>query len=97
MPTYISLARYTQQGLGNIKESPARIDAARKAFKRIGVTLKTFYSVSGAYDVILVCEADNGAAMAKAALLLGSHGNVRSETLHALTEVEFRKVVAGLP
>ena len=40
MPTYISLLRYTQQGVQNIKESPARLDAAKKAFKAMGGELK---------------------------------------------------------
>jgi uncharacterized protein with GYD domain len=35
--------------------------------------------------------------MAKAALAIGSLGNVRSETLRAFTEDEFRKIVASLP
>ena len=30
MPTYISLCRWTQQGVQNIKESPNRLDAAEK-------------------------------------------------------------------
>jgi uncharacterized protein with GYD domain len=30
MATYITLLRWTSKGLENIKESPARLDAARK-------------------------------------------------------------------
>ena len=41
MPTYISLCRYTQQGVQTIKESPARLDAARKAFAADGISLGT--------------------------------------------------------
>src|SRR5438132_663519 len=35
MATYISLIQYTQQGLAAIKESPKRLDAARKAFEQV--------------------------------------------------------------
>ena len=42
MPTYISLLRFTQQGVQKIKESPARLDAAKKAFKALGGELKQF-------------------------------------------------------
>src|SRR6516162_5333762 len=31
MPHYVTLLRYTQQGAAKIKESPARLDAAKKA------------------------------------------------------------------
>jgi uncharacterized protein with GYD domain len=43
MPTYISLLRYTEQGIKNIKESPARLDAARDLFRTMGAELKSFY------------------------------------------------------
>lgn len=36
MPHYVTLIRYTQQGVANIKESPARLDAAKKAAKAAG-------------------------------------------------------------
>ena len=38
MPTYITLLKYTQQGIGNIKRSPARLDAAKRVFKQAGRT-----------------------------------------------------------
>jgi len=40
MPTYISLLRYTEEGAKNIKESPARLDAAKKLFQSMGAELK---------------------------------------------------------
>ncbi len=36
MPTYISLMNYTEQGLRNVKKSPSRLDAARKAAEDLG-------------------------------------------------------------
>ena len=30
MPHYVMLLRYTQQGIAKVKESPARLDTARK-------------------------------------------------------------------
>ena len=51
MATYILLVRYTQKGIENIKESPARHDAAVKAFKAMGAELKEMYLVMGQYDL----------------------------------------------
>lgn len=97
MPTYISLLRYTQQGIEKIQESPARLEAARKVFEKVGGKIKEFYLVSGRYDAVLISEAPDDTAVAKATLSLGSRGNVRSETLRAFTEEEFRKIIGALP
>ena len=36
MPMYIALLKWTGQGVANIKDSPARLDAGRKEFKKAG-------------------------------------------------------------
>jgi uncharacterized protein with GYD domain len=97
MPTYISLLRFTQQGIEKIKESPARLDAAKQAFKSLGAELKEFYLVTGAYDIVLISEAPNDEVMAKLALSIGAKGSVRTETLRAFKEDEYRKIISALP
>lgn len=97
MATYISLLRYTQQGIEKIKDSPARLDAARKAFEQLGANIKDFYLVTGQYDAVVIAEAPDATTIAKVSLALGSRGNVRTETLRAFTEDEFRKIVGALP
>ncbi|MFQ5595725.1 MAG: GYD domain-containing protein [Anaerolineae bacterium] len=57
MATYITPLRYTQQGIGNIKDSPARLDAAKQAFQAMDAELKEFYLVTGQYDAVVVSEA----------------------------------------
>ena len=97
MATYITLFRYTQQGIGNIKESPARLDAAKQAARALGAEVKAFYLVMGQYDGVIIVEAPNDEAVTKLLLATGSLGNVRTETLRAYTEDEFRKLIAALP
>ena len=97
MPTFISLVSFTQQGIQNIKESPARLDAAKKAFKAAGGELKHFYLTMGRYDIVLVSEHPDDEAAAKVALAIGSLGNVRTETCRAFTEEEYRKLIKSLP
>lgn len=96
MSTYISLLRYTQKGIESIKESPGRLDAARKAFEKTGAKLKDFYLVSGRYDAVVISEASDDVTAAKASLSMATQGNVRTETLRAFTEEEFRKIVSAL-
>jgi uncharacterized protein with GYD domain len=97
MPTYITLAKWTQQGIQNIKESPERLDAFKKFVEATGGQVKDFYMVMGKYDMVLVIEAPEDAAVAKNALATSSKGSVVTETFRAFTEEEYRKIVSELP
>ena len=97
MPHFVTLVRYTQQGIANIKESPARLDAAKKAAKAAGGKIHSWYLTMGRYDAVLISEFPDDEAGAKFLLAIGALGNVTSETLKAFTEAEYRKIVAGLP
>jgi uncharacterized protein with GYD domain len=96
MATYIVLIRYTEQGIKNMKESPSRLDAVRKAFKEKGAEAKDFYLVTGQYDAVCICEAPSDEVLANLLLSIGSKGNARTETLRAFNEAEYRKIIAGL-
>ena len=97
MPTYISLIRFTQKGMETIKEGPKRLDAAKQRFRAAGGELKAFYLVTGQYDAVAISEMPNDEAVARLALANGSMGNVRTETLRAFTEDEYRKIIAARP
>jgi uncharacterized protein with GYD domain len=97
MPTYIAMFNWTQQGLQNIKQSPSRLDAARKGFESAGVKLKEFYMVTGQYDMVAVVDAPDDTAVAKAILAASSQGSITSQTCRAFTEEEYRKIISGLP
>ena len=96
MPTYICLARWTSKGLEDIKDSPSRLDAARKLFQSSGLTLKDFFMVTGQYDMVLVTEAPDDASIAKAVLSIASNGAIQTETMRAFTESEYRSILSGL-
>jgi uncharacterized protein with GYD domain len=97
MPTYISLIRFTQKGMETIKDGPKRLDAAKERFRAAGGELKAFYLVTGQYDAVAISELPNDEAVARLALANGSMGNIRTETLRAFTEGEYRKIIAALP
>jgi uncharacterized protein with GYD domain len=96
MPTYISMLTWTEQGAAGLKDSPKRLDAARKAFKKLGAEIKDVYLTMGRYDLVCVIEAPDDGTAARALLSLGSQGNVQSETLKAFTEAEYRKIVKSV-
>jgi uncharacterized protein with GYD domain len=97
MATYIILVSWTQDGIKNVKESPNRLDAAKKAFQSFGGEMKEFYLTMGRYDMVVVAEAPDDETTAKIALAIGSGGAVRTETLRAFPEDEYREIVAALP
>lgn len=97
MATYITLMSWTQQGITDVKHSPERLAAAREGFKALGVELKQFFMTMGRYDLVVVAEGPDDATVAKALLMVASGGGVRSETMRAFTEDEYRNILGSLP
>ena len=97
MPTYITLLRYSQTGAENVKQGPARLDAAKQAFQAMGAEIKGYYLVMGQYDAVVIGEAPNDETVAKLALSSAAGGAVRTETLRAFPEDEYRQIIAALP
>ena len=99
MGTYIVLFGFTQQGIMNIKESPGRVEAAKKSCQAMGAKVKDFYAVMGMgqYDTLFILEAPDDETIAKAALAIGSLGNVHTDAHRAFAEDEYRRIIAALP
>ncbi len=96
MVTYVMLLNWTDQGIRNVKDSPKRLDAVKKLAKEMGGEVKSFYMTLGVYDVVLIVEMPNNDKLASFALKLGSLGNMRSTTLKAFPEDDYRRIMAGL-
>jgi uncharacterized protein with GYD domain len=96
MPHFVALLRYTQQGIAKIKESPARLDAAKKAAEKAGGKIHSWHLTMGQYDAVIISEFPNDEACAKFTLSVSALGNVTTETLKAFTESEYRKIIGGL-
>ena len=56
-----------------------------------------FYSTMGEHDMVLLTELPNDEVASRLLLSLGALGNVRSTTMKAFTEEEYRKIVASVP
>jgi len=96
MPTYIALMRWTEQGIAKVKDSPKRLDAGRKAFKKLGVEIKDTYLTMGRYDLVCILEGQDDDSVARALLTLGSQGNIQTETLRAWNEDDYRKITKSV-
>ncbi len=97
METYIILGNYTQEGVSKIKESPARIEVARKAIEAAGGKFLSWHLTLGRYDFVVIAEVPDAKIGAAVLMAIGAQGASRTETMRALTEEEFKEVVAGMP
>ncbi len=97
MLTFITYINFTDQGIKNIKDSPKRVQAGKALLKKMGGRVKQVYLTSGDSDAVLIAEVPDGNVMAKFAMALGSLGNVRTTTVRAWPEAEFKKMVSELP
>ena len=96
MPHFVMLVRYTQQGISKIKESPTRLDTAKKAAEAVGGKIHAWYLTMGHYDAVLICEFPSDEACAKFALSAASLGNISTQTLKAFPEADYRKIIGSL-
>jgi uncharacterized protein with GYD domain len=97
MPMYVTLIRYTEQGIKTFKDLPSRLEETRRAGEAAGAKLVAFYLTMGQYDAVVVSEAPDDETIARLSLGAGGRGNVRTETLRAFTEDEAKQLAAGLP
>ena len=90
MAVYVTLYRYTDDGMKRIKSAG---DIARgwqqEAAKR-GITVKALYWLQGAYDAVTIVESDDEDAITSLLLAIGAQGYLRTETMRAssLDDVE---------
>jgi uncharacterized protein with GYD domain len=96
MPTYFIFINWTDQGIRNVKDSPKRLDAVKKTIKDLGGEVKSFYMLQGNHDAVLIVEVPDDERLAGFVLRIGALGNVRTTTMKAYTEAEYRKIIGGL-
>ena len=92
MHKFIILGNYTDEGIKNIKDSPTRLASAKELAKEFDGKVSSFYLTLGHYDIFLICEFPNDEKAAKFTIKIGSLGNVRTSTLKAFTEEEFKSI-----
>jgi len=96
MATFITLVSFTDQGIKNVKDSPARFEAFRAMAEGLGVTVKSVFWTMGSYDMVVTMEGPEEAAAA-ANLKVGSLGNVRCKTLRGFNADEMNRILTKMP
>ena len=97
MPKYILLAKWTDQGIRNVRDSAKRLDAGLALGKQQGCVYEKFFMTKGNFDMVSVIDAADDETIAKHVLTVGAGGNVRTITLKAFPEGMHRSIIADLP
>jgi len=93
MPTYVTLFKWTEQGVKDVKNAPARFEASKKLTQSMGGKILGLYVTMGEYDIVAVSEGPSDEVAAAIALSIASKGNAQTLTMRAFTEKEFSEVV----
>lgn len=93
MATYVTLIKFTEQGVKNIKDTCKRAADFKASAKKLGIEVKEQYWCMGAYDGVIVFEAPDDDTATAAMLSLSSLNNVTTQTLRSFTAAEMGKVV----
>jgi uncharacterized protein with GYD domain len=94
MATYVTLYKYTDQGLRNIKDAPKRVEAAKAAAAKVGINVKEVLWLQGEYDFMTISESSDDLVATAFNLNTAKQGNVHTTTIRAFTEAEMEKILA---
>jgi uncharacterized protein with GYD domain len=95
MVRYLTLLKFTEQGIKNLQKSTARAEAFRQMAAKAGATVEAQYWTTGAYDGALLFNAENETTALRCVAALAAAGNVRTHTFRAFDSDEFDAIGGG--
>jgi len=97
MPTFVTLYKWTDQGVRNLPDAPSRMEAGKKAAEALGAKIIASYFTSGEYDAVTVSEWPSEEAGLIALFTQAMQGYVRSTTMKAYSAAEMRQILSKVP
>jgi uncharacterized protein with GYD domain len=92
MATFVTLWKYTKDGLIDMKKTPERFGVVKKLVADAGGNLISAYGLIGEYDVLTIIEMPDEIAAMKTILKICSKGRVIPMTMTALSMEDFLKI-----
>ena len=96
MPVYITLMKFTSQGMGGIPAWRDRVEEAERAIQERGGKLLDAYVTLGRYDVVEIFEAPDDETAMQILLAVSKHGEVTTETLRAFSREQAEEIVKNI-
>lgn len=93
MTRYVSLLKFTEQGVKAIKKSTGRAHDFNAIAAKAGVKVEAEYWTVGRFDGVLILSGPSEQSVLRVLAELVSLGNVRTQTLQAFTDQEFDAIV----
>jgi uncharacterized protein with GYD domain len=96
MPHYISLMRWTSQGMAGLPAWRERVEEGERIIKEAGGSLIGVYVTLGRYDVVEIFEAPDDELAVEILMKLQRHGAEHTETLRGFTREEAEEIIRRL-
>jgi uncharacterized protein with GYD domain len=93
VPHYISLMRWTSQGLAGLPAWRERVEEGERTIEAAGGRLIGVYVTLGRYDVVEIFEAPDDNVAAEILMKLQRHGSEHTETLRGFTREEAEDII----
>jgi uncharacterized protein with GYD domain len=93
VPHYISLMRWTSQGLAGLPAWRERVEEGERTIEAAGGRLIGVYVTLGRYDVVEIFEAPDDNVAAEILMKLQRHGGEHTETLRGFTREEAEDII----
>jgi uncharacterized protein with GYD domain len=93
MATYVTLLKFTERGVKDIKDTTKRAADFRTHSPKHGIEVKEQYWCMGAYDGVVIFDAPDDETATAAMLSLSSREHVTTQTLRSFTAAEISKVL----
>jgi len=93
VPHYISLMRWTSQGMAGLPAWRERVEEGERIIEAAGGSLVGVYVTLGRYDVVEIFEAPDDETAYQILIEVAKHGQVTTETLRAFTREEAERIV----
>jgi uncharacterized protein with GYD domain len=96
MPHYITLMRWTSQGIAGLPAWRERVEEGQRIIEDAGGRLVGVYVTLGRYDVVEIFEAPDDGLAVEILLKLQRFGAEHTETLRAFTRDEAESIIRRL-
>ena len=96
MAKYVSLIKFTDQGIRNVKDTIKRDAAAMADAERMGMKIIEELWTMGAYDVVVLFDAPDDETMTAFACKVSSLGNVKTHTMRAFRKEEMEGILSKI-
>ena len=96
MPHYVTLMRWTTQGIAGLPAWRERVEEGERIIEAAGGKLVGVYVTLGRYDVVEIFEAPDDAIAIEILMKLQRFGAEHTETLRAFTRDEAEDIIRRL-